>query len=121
MSTPIYALDVLLEAERRQNAAMEAHFKERERTIARTLRVHRLRRTLRMWEAYRMIGEAMDLVAANLYRGRPRRISALLVFEKQWSRERRWLRRHGLKMSGLDAIEQFVRCIRMWRVAGVFA
>lgn len=116
---PLYPLEVLMEAERRQSAAMAANALERERAVARTLRVYRLRRTQRMKEAYRMIGTAMDLAASNIYCGRTRKTVALLLFERQWKRERQCLRQNGLRLSRYDATEQFVRCIRLWRAAGV--
>lgn len=120
---PFYSFEQLLAAEARQVVAREANDAERARAHKRTTKVVRMRATLyrkRMWRmSIRNISTAMDLAATNLWRGKCRSIAALLLFEKQWQRERRWLRRHGLRISGYDAVEQFVRRIRLWRVAGV--
>jgi hypothetical protein len=109
---PFYSIVELLQAEARQVAARQANEAERQKAAADF--PHAVAR-----QAYRWIAEALDLFAANARRGTARRSAALLMFEGQWKRERRWLRQHGLRLSGYDATEQFVRRIRLWRAAGV--
>ncbi len=117
-----YPLEVLQAAERRAIAAAKANSAERARASANTeayfaAYVERQRDILER-NAYRGLSMAMALTTSNVWRGQPRRAAALVAFEWQWQREKRWLRRRKLRIWGHDATEQFVRCIRLWRVAG---
>jgi hypothetical protein len=111
VTRPLYELETLVAAEARQRERMTAHLAE-ERQVWDEMWSSPYMLKQREQVAIGLVGAAIRVVDRLIAKGRTepiKRREGLRCFRLQWERERRELRKRGLRLSRLDATDRFLR------------